>query len=408
MSCNIRIPLQQIIDDVAAALSDGFIKTDNAVLTEAVLNEVTIRGDISVDTAARNALCAILQTCGITAIELEWLDRPTVADMVAVSEVVAGEVVVSWKDLDTLITEGIVGKVQTTDVVDSSGVSQEEINTDIRNELDQKTTRTFKNITDLVADTKLKNGQYVNTLSYNTTGDGGGAFYLVSNTATDYSIPLANGLHAVFSDSFDIRKFGIRDSATLDQSVELLRMRNYADDREYEIDFHNFSIMNPEFASQKKGLNYDTLTLPFHKPHKIKNVKFFNDKTKQLRWQTCPISFLPKEVGSGETFELDNVTFDPYVADYLLHPTSGDGDGGIHGFYAGWHGDFNVEWPLNQQIESGYSLKYNNINFTSPAISYNLACNFRCENITSTNIFGEYWGLYIWHWCNALYAENVH
>lgn len=136
MSCNIRIPLQQIIDDVAAALSDGFIKTDNAVLTEAVLNEVTIRGDISVDTAARNALCAILQTCGITAIELEWLDRPTVADMVAVSEVVAGEVVVSWKDLDTLITEGIVGKVQTTDVLDSLGVSQEEINTDIRNELD--------------------------------------------------------------------------------------------------------------------------------------------------------------------------------------------------------------------------------------------------------------------------------
>lgn len=136
MSCNIRIPLQQIIDDVAAALSDGFIKTDNAVLNEAVLNEVTIRGDISVDTAARNALCAILQSCGITAIELEWLDRPTVADMVAVSEVVAGDVVVSWKDLDTLITEGIVGKVQTTDVLDSLGVSQEEINTDIRNELD--------------------------------------------------------------------------------------------------------------------------------------------------------------------------------------------------------------------------------------------------------------------------------
>lgn len=118
MSCNIRIPLQQIIDDVAAALSDGFIKTDNAVLTEAVLNEVTIRGDISVDTAARNALCAILQSCGITAIELEWLDRPTVADMVVVSEVVAGEVVVSWKDLDSLVP------------------SQEEINTYIRNELD--------------------------------------------------------------------------------------------------------------------------------------------------------------------------------------------------------------------------------------------------------------------------------
>ena len=136
MSCNIRIPLQQIIDDVAAALSDGFIKTDNAVLTEAVLNEVTIRGDISVDTAARNALCAILQTCGITAVELEWLDRPTVADMVAVSSLVGGEIVVTWQDLDALIAAGIVGKVSASDVSVAGGGSQEDKNTEFRNELD--------------------------------------------------------------------------------------------------------------------------------------------------------------------------------------------------------------------------------------------------------------------------------
>lgn len=136
MSCNIRIPLQQIIDDVSAALSDGFIKTDNAVLNEAVLNEVTIRGDISVDTAARNALCAILQTCGITAIELEWLDRPTVADMVAVSSLVGGEIVVTWQDLDALIAAGIVGKVSASDVSVAGGGSQEDKNTEFRNELD--------------------------------------------------------------------------------------------------------------------------------------------------------------------------------------------------------------------------------------------------------------------------------
>lgn len=136
MSCNISIPLQRIIDDVAEDLAGNYISVDNPFLNESVLTDTTFRGDITMDTEARNALCAILKTCGITAIELEWLDRPTVADMVAVSEVVAGEVVVSWKDLDTLITEGIVGKVQTTDVLDSLGVSQEEINTDIRNELD--------------------------------------------------------------------------------------------------------------------------------------------------------------------------------------------------------------------------------------------------------------------------------
>ena len=183
MSCNIRIPLQRIIDDVAEALSEGFIKTDNAVLNEPVLNSITIRGDITADTAARNALCAILQTCGITAIELEWLDRPTVADMVAVSEVVAGEVVVSWKDLDTLITEGIVGKVQTTDVLDSLGVSQEEINTDIRNELDALPfedgvlTDTFVTVTangvgKVARNQRDKNSDTVTPFDFGAIGDG--------------------------------------------------------------------------------------------------------------------------------------------------------------------------------------------------------------------------------------------
>lgn len=108
MSCNIRIPLQQIIDDVAAALSDGFIKTDNAVLNEAVLNNVTFRGDITTDTAARDALCRILQTCGITAIELEWLDRPTVSGAVAVSKTGVSGVEVVWQVLtDILKAENI-------------------------------------------------------------------------------------------------------------------------------------------------------------------------------------------------------------------------------------------------------------------------------------------------------------
>ncbi|MCV9956285.1 hypothetical protein OIN77_19085, partial [Acinetobacter baumannii] len=48
-------------------------------------------------------------------------------------------------------------------------------------------------------------------------------------TNTDYSIALNNGLHAVFNDSFDIRKFGIVNNATLDQTAELARMVAYAD-----------------------------------------------------------------------------------------------------------------------------------------------------------------------------------
>ena len=397
MSCNIRIPLQQIIDDVAAALSDGFIKTDNAVLNEAVLNEVTIRGDISVDTAARNALCAILQTCGITAIELEWLDRPTVADMVAVSEVVAGEVVVSWKDLDTLIMEGIAGKVQTTDVVDSSGVSQEEINTDIRNELDQKTTRTFKKIADLVADTKLKNGQYVNTLSYNTTGDGGGAFYLVSNTATDYSIPLANDLHAVFSDSFDIRKFGIRDSATLDQSAELLRMRNYADSREYVIDFHGFSIMTPDILAGVAGgiQNIGAANgLWFENVHKIKNVVFYNDKAKRLNTGKCQLIFCPTVIPTTDKiFVLDNVTFDPWVDNYqaFTDDYAGQYDGMRHGFFIHPKNGWNTLFDVNQKdYSTNYHLVIKNVKFLSSAYSYNITqAGLRFRSVTVDGLHGD-------------------
>lgn len=118
MSCNINIPLQRIIDDVAEALSEGFIKTDNAVLTEAVLNDVTIRGDISVDTAARNALCRVLQTCGLTADELEWLDRPEAAGQIAVSSTASGEVTVSWRSIRDIV-DGF-GYVQTAaDYTDS-------------------------------------------------------------------------------------------------------------------------------------------------------------------------------------------------------------------------------------------------------------------------------------------------
>lgn len=103
MSCNIRIPLQQIIVDVTEALADGFIRRDNAVLNEAVLNEVTLRGDISVDTSARNALCRILQDCNITATELEWLVRPTTVGDVAISISTQAGVEVAWRNLKDLV-----------------------------------------------------------------------------------------------------------------------------------------------------------------------------------------------------------------------------------------------------------------------------------------------------------------
>lgn len=103
MSCNISIPLQRIIDDVAEVLAGNYISVDNPFLNESVLTDTTFRGDITMDTEARNALCAILKTCGITAIELEWLDRPTVVGQVAISSTSLGEVVTTWENLKALV-----------------------------------------------------------------------------------------------------------------------------------------------------------------------------------------------------------------------------------------------------------------------------------------------------------------
>lgn len=96
MSCNISIPLQRIIDDVAEALAGNYISVDNPFLNESVLTDTTFRGDITMDTEARNALCYILQTCDITAVELEWLAKPDTAGQVAASVVSDDGTIVSW------------------------------------------------------------------------------------------------------------------------------------------------------------------------------------------------------------------------------------------------------------------------------------------------------------------------
>lgn len=142
MSCNIRIPIQQIIDDVAAALSGRYITTDNPFLNDAVLTDTTLRGDVIADTAAREALCRILQNCAITAEELEWLVRPTESGYVPVSQVDNGVAGVVWKGLSDLISWGDIKgdildqedlanlKTRTVNVVAPNGRTQQDINSD--------------------------------------------------------------------------------------------------------------------------------------------------------------------------------------------------------------------------------------------------------------------------------------
>ena len=251
----------------------------------------------------------------------------------------------------------------------------------------------------------LKAGDIVRTLGYNNLSDNGGAFYVISDTETSYSIPLNNGKHAVFNDSFDIRKFGIRNDATLDQATEIKRMIAYADDREYEIDFHGFGLMNPKMIGKMYGYQTDVKAMIFNKPHKLKNLFIANNKTEQLQQNTTCIAFMPSEPYAIEVdFVLDNVKLDPYVSDYNI--TSGIYDGGMHGFLAHpLHGGVLEYWGTTP---SGYNFKFKDIHFVSPALSYNLSPSaiFSSHN-QAKNLSGDYLGAYLNHHTLQLDADKV-
>ncbi len=102
MNCNIKVPLQQIIDDVAEVLSADFIKKDAPVMNGAILNNATLRGNIVVDVDARESLCLILQDCGVSGAELEWFSRPTAAGLLAISTNTTQGIGVSWLPKDII------------------------------------------------------------------------------------------------------------------------------------------------------------------------------------------------------------------------------------------------------------------------------------------------------------------
>lgn len=284
-------------------------------------------------------------------------------------------------------------------VVDASGKNQQEIN--------NNTAYFYKTVNEMLVDINLTDGVIVGTKGYHNLFDNGGAIYLISAAATDYSIPLANGLHAVFHDSFDIRKFGIVSNKTLDQTAALTRMVNYADSREYEIDFHNFEIMTPETYHFTTGRGAVIKGLGFKKPHYIKNLFIANDKTKNLFSGTCPIHFIPDDLTGYGLFKLSNVTFDPYNPNFTL--ASGEGDGMLFGFHAMWHPDAGGSWPADHQFVTGYELEFDNIHFASPAISYNLACaGFFTKSIKARNLTGEYWGIYLVNHTYSLDVDGIH
>ena len=285
-------------------------------------------------------------------------------------------------------------------VADESGMNQQQIN--------DKTAIFYNNVADMVADTNLKAGKAVITHGYYTHNDGGGARYLISSTATDYSIPVANNLHAVFADSFDIRKFGIRNSATLDQTTEIKRMVGYADTRVYEIDFLNFSLMTPKTWTVMAYKSVMGLT--FLQAHKIKNLFIAHDKTKRLETGHNLINFLPIKNPDFEIyFALENVTFDPWHSNYqpLTENYLGWYDGMRHGLFCHPHKDSDI--PQWGHTPSNYSFSFKNVRFSSPAYSYNLTTSaVFSKNTYVENVDGEFLGLYLNFHTKNLHVENMH
>ena len=341
----------------------------------------------------------------VTAQELEnaKIDARTIGESVNENKIVTPRYGVPFKsmpmiaeEMQSVIGTIIAGGVPASIVLDASGKTQQEIN--------NNTAYFYKTVNEMLVDINLTDGVIVGTKGYHNIYDDGGATYLISSVATDYSIPLANGLHAVFRDTFDIRKFGIISSPTLDQTTNLLRMRNYADTRVYEIDFLDFDLMSPKCVNYTSVRGSVIKGLYFHYPHKWKNVKFYHDKTEQLYQGACPLQFTPKIKGSGELIELENVRFDIYIADHVL--VSGEGDGRLHGFYAGWHLDYPVTWPASARESSGYNFKADRIYADTPAVTSTLALALWFNNIDFGRMYGDYIAYYSTFMANNITARN--
>ena len=262
------------------------------------------------------------------------------------------------------------------------------------NEVYDKTAIFYNTVADMVADTQLKAGKAVITHGFYAANDGGGARYLISSTATDYSIPVANGLHAVFADSFDIRKFGIISSATQDQTTNLVRMRNYADTRVYTIDFLNFDIVVPNSNAGIAGSCKVANGLWFEQAHHIKNLSITVDKSKRLETGKCCLIFCPTANPSAiqEVF-YENITLDCWNDNYQPRTENylGTYDGMRHGIFihpkGHWHA---LDSQYDATKASNYIFRFKNIKFKSQAYSYNITQGaVRSKKVVAENISGD-------------------
>ncbi|MEB6681041.1 hypothetical protein [Acinetobacter lwoffii] len=292
---------------------------------------------------------------------------------------------------------------------------------DFKNKGRDESAAYFYNTTlEMIADNSLSSGVIVGTKGYRNTSDKGGATYIISTTPTSYSIPLSNGLHAVFSDVFDVRKFGLQDDPTftIDQTEEIRRMINYADARFYEIDFHGFRIKTPEIVSHTSSRAVTYRGMPFHKVHTLKNLELRHNRGADLipEGLVC-IGFYPKSANDvSGLFRLSNVKFDPILQNYST--VNGESDGAFIGFHAEPHPDWGYStWNVVDLQEFPIDFDFQDIDFKSPAMSYNISVSgWKSRKITWNNLVGDYLGLYIFSCASkvvggsvdAIYRKDLH
>lgn len=282
-------------------------------------------------------------------------------------------------------------------ITTESGKTQRQVN--------DKTAIFYNTVADMVADTKLKAGKAVITHGYYSANDGGGARYLIKDTATDYSIPVANNLHAVFADSFDIRKFGIVDdpSFTEVQDSNLTRMCCYADKYSYVVDFHNFSIKTPQTLFYPTGRGVQYRGLGFNKVHEIKNINMAHNvgDTQQAEGLThIMIKFLSYDDIKGE-LRFSNITLDGIIQNYST--TVGESDGGFNGILIETHGLESTLWQQANHRIFPLDIYFDNIKFITPCMSYGISASaFKSRRITAKNLRGDVVGL-----MSFVYADEI-
>lgn len=265
----------------------------------------------------------------------------------------------------------------------------------------------YHTVNQMVSDESLSNGRIIATKGYHNIFDDGGAIYLISSVATGYSIPLDNGLHAVFRDTFNIRKFGIVDDPTLDQSDALTRMSIYADLYSYEIDFLNFKLMTPKTVRDITYRGNEVRGLYFTKPHKLKNLYITHDKTQPLvQGHSCITFSFSDRFGIGE-IAAENVTLDPYIEDHVLLNT--EGDGYLFGIVVRWETAYLLTLGISHDVYlTDYEINLKNVKFLSTAVSYNIFSQIKTQNAYLENASGDHMALFFVSNSHNTHLTNVH